>query len=254
MSNEDYIDVRNKLNHIGVDFLENTNILETTTKELVINKLIDEVPIDKEHFDVFCLEFLKKNEIEEEKKFKNFLTKNSFSKRSFQKKLLRSYKIQKFYISEFKNKAKDYFNKNKAYFDKVSYTLIRTSNLHLAKELYLQIEAGEEDIHDIAEKYSQGDEKFTRGIVGPIPINQGHILIRKKIRTSKEGELIEPFQIDNWWIILRLEKLIITKYTNQLEASICRDLFEERIMKTSELIIKELRTISESEYKERSDF
>ncbi len=247
MLNEDYVDVRNKLNNIGIDFLENSNLLETTTKELVIDKLIDKINIDKEHFDEFFFEFLKKNKIEEEKQFKNFLIKNSFSKKLLQQKLLRSFKIQKLSINEFKNKAKDYFTQNKSYFDKVSYTLVRTTNLHLAKELYLQIEAGEEDIHEIAEKYSEGDEKFSRGIIGPIPINQGHILIRQKISTLKEGELIEPFQIDNWWIILRLEKLIKIKYTKQIETSICRDLFEERIMKTSKFIIKELRTIAEGE-------
>ena len=111
----------------------------------------------------------------------------------------------------------------------------------------MQIEAGEANIHDLAENYSQGDEKFSRGIIGPIPLSQGHYLIRQKINNIKEGELTEPFQIDNWWIILRKEKLIKIKYSNKIEISICRDLFEARIMKTSKLIIKELRTISECE-------
>ena len=247
MSEEVLEDVRNKLKDIGVNFLENANLLENTTKELITNKLIDKITIGEKQFDKFFREFLKKNQINEEEQFINFLDKNSFSKKTLRRKLLRSIKIQKLYINEFKKQAKDYFLQNKKIFDKVSYTIIRTSNLQLAKELYLQIEGGEENIHDLAEKYSEGDEKFTRGIVGPIPLNQGHYLIRQKISESKEGELIEPFQIESWWIILKLEKFFKIKYNKELEISICRDLFEERIMKTSELIIKELRKISDCE-------
>ena len=247
MSEEVLEDVRNKLKDIGVNFLDNANLLENTAKELIINKLIDKITIGEKQFDEFFREFLKKNQINEEKQLINFLDKNSFSKKTLRRKLLRSIKIQKLYTNEFKKQAKDYFLLNKNIFNKVTYTLIRTSNLQLAKELYLQIEGGEENIHDLAEKYSEGDEKLTRGIVGPIPLNQGHYLIRQKIGNSKEGELIEPFQIENWWIILKLEKFLKIKYTDQLEISICRDLFEERVMKTSELIIKELRTISDCE-------
>ncbi len=247
MSEKVLEDVRNKLEDIGVNFLENANLLENTVKELITNKLIDKINIGEKQFDEFFQEFLKKNQIYEEKQFINFLDKNSFSKKILQRKLLRSIKIQKLCRNEFKKQAKDYFLQNKNIFDKVSYTLIRTSNLQLAKELYLKIEGGEENIHDLAEKYSEGDEKFTRGIVGPIPLNQGNYLIRQKISISKEGELIEPFKVENWWIILKLEKFFKIKYTQQLEISICRDLFEERIMKTSKLIIKELRTISDCE-------
>ena len=247
MSEEVLEDVRDKLKDIGVNFLENANLLENTTKELITNKLIDKITIGEKQFDEFFREFLKKNQINEEKQFINFLDKNSFSEKTLRRKLLRSIKIQKLYTNEFKKQAKDYFLQNKNFFDKVTYTLIRISNLHLAKELYLQIEAGEENINDLAEKYSQGDEKFSRGIIGPIPLNQGHYLIREKLNNSKEGELIEPFQIDNWWIILKLEKFIKIKYTNDLENNICRDLFEERIMKTSNTIIREIRKISECE-------
>ena len=254
MSEEVLEDVRNKIKDIGVNFLENANLLENTAKELIINKLIDKITIGEKQFDEFFREYLKKHQINEEKQFISFLDKNNFSKKTLRRKLLRSIKIQKLCINEFKKQAKDYFLQNKNIFDKVSYTLIRTSNLQLAKELYLQIEGGEENIHDLAEKYSEGDEKLTRGIVGPIPLNQGHYLIRQKIGNSKEGELIEPFQIENWWIILKIEKLIKINYSNQIETSICRDLFEARILKTSKLIIKELRTISECEQKKGSDF
>ena len=59
--------------------------------------------------------------------------------------------------------------KNKSSYFKVTYSLIRTADFQLAKELYLQIEAKEENIYDLAAKYSQGEEKFSKGLIGPIP-------------------------------------------------------------------------------------
>ena len=137
--------------------------------------------------------------------------------------------------------------KNKSSYGKVTYSLIRTSNFQLAKELYLQIEAQEENIYDLAERYSQGEEKFSKGLIGPIPLNQSHNKIIQKINSSKEGELHEPFQIDNWWIILKLEKIFNVDYSDQIEINICRDLFEKSVLKTSMTIIKRLRTLTESD-------
>ena len=245
MLNKDLLEIFNKINSIGIDFLENTNLLEKTIKELVINKLIEDYIIDVKQSEEIFDDFLKKNGISDESKFKAYLNKNNSSKISLQKKILRSLKIQKLYLDKFKTEAKDYFTQNKDSFNKVTYALIRTSNLELAKELYLQIEAKENNIYDLAGIYSQGVEKFSKGIVGPISLNQIHKEIRGKIKNSIEGELMEPFQIENWWNILKIEKFFEIKYSEQIEKNICMDLFEKRILKTSTLIIKKVRSKSE---------
>ena len=58
MSEEVLEEVRNKLKDIGVNFLENANLLENTTKELITNKLIDKITISEKQFDEFFLEYL----------------------------------------------------------------------------------------------------------------------------------------------------------------------------------------------------
>mgnify|MGYP003349486389 CR=1 FL=1 len=65
--------------------------------------------------------------------------------------------IQNLYLDQFKTEAKDYFTKNKDSFNKVTYALIRNSNLDLTKELYLQIEAKENNIY---ESHSKIDDKY----------------------------------------------------------------------------------------------
>ena len=76
MSEEVLEDVRNKLKDIGVNFLENANLLENTTKELITNKLIDKITIGEKQFDEFFREYLKKNQLNKEKQFISFLDKN----------------------------------------------------------------------------------------------------------------------------------------------------------------------------------
>ena len=247
MIEKNYEQICNKINHIGLDFLEKSNVLENLVKELLITQLIEKIQIKDEKSNEILDEFIKNNRLEGDNKFEEFLIQNNLSKNVLHKKLIRSNKIKKFFLENFKSAAKEFFIKNKSSYDKVTYSLIRNSNFQLSKELYLQIEGKEENIYDLAAKYSEGDEKFSKGIIGPIPISQSHDIIRQKIFSCKEGELLEPFKIDNWWIIFKLEKLFQTAFSEQIELNLCRDLFEKSVLKTSMLIIKQIRFGSDSE-------
>ena len=247
MIDKDYKEIIHSIKNIGINFLERANLLEITVKELLISDLIKNISLEEEQSREVFEDYLKKNGLVEKSKLKEFLNKNNFSKEILKAKLIRSFKIQNYFLNEFKSIAKEFFMKNKSSYLKVTYSLIRTSDFQLAKELYLQIEAKEENIYDLAAKYSQGEEKFSKGLIGPIPLNQSHNKIIQKINSSKEGELHEPFQIDNWWIILKLEKIFNVDYSDQIEINICRDLFEKSILKTSMIIIKKLRILSESD-------
>ena len=245
--------ILNKIKDIGIDFLENSNLLENTIKELYISKLIENIKFDDKTFELFLKDFLNKNGLNDKKIFSEFLKQNNLTEIIFLKKIRRTLKIQNLFLNEYKTLAKDFFLDNKSHYDKVTYALIRTDNYQLSKELYLQIEANEANIYDLSEKYSQGNEKLSKGIIGPIPFNQSHKIINQKINHSKEGELLEPFKIDNWWIILKLEKICKVKFSNQIEIDICRSLFEKKVLKNSSIIMNKIRNFSESERKQRTN-
>ena len=247
MAEKNYKQIQDKIKNIGIDTLEKSNLLENIVKELLISQLIENVQIDHEKSNEILDEFIEKNGLKNENKFEEFLLQNNLSKNILHSKLIRSKKINKFFLKNFKSAAEEFFINNKSSFDKVTYALIRNSNAQLAKELYFQIDGKEANIYDLAAKYSEGDEKFSKGIVGPVPISQSHEIIRQKIINSKEGELLEPFKIDSWWIVLKLEKIFQTSFSDQIEFNICRDLFEKSVLKTSMLIIKQIRFGSKGE-------
>ncbi len=247
MVEKNYKQIHEKIKNIGIDTLEKSNLLENIVKELIISQLIENIQINEEESNEILDNFIEKKGLKNENKFKEFLLQNNLSKNILHSKLIRSSKINKFFLKKFKSAAKQFFIQNKDSYNKVTYSLIRNSNAQLAKELYFQIDGKEANIYDLASKYSEGDEKFSKGVVGPVPISQSHKLIRQKIINSSEGELFEPFKIENWWIVLKLEKIFQTAFSDQIEFNICRDLFEKSVLKTSMLIIKQIRFGSNSE-------
>jgi len=122
------------------------------------------------------------------------------------------YKWQDFCNKEFKNKLKTIYLKVKDELDMVSYSLLRVTDENLIRELYQQIYEGEFTFLQIASQYSDGPEKRTGGLIGPVPLNHPHPFLSELLRVSTEGKLSPPIKFDKWWILIRLEKLESTKF------------------------------------------
>ena len=65
-----------------------------------------------------------------------------------------------------------------------------------------------------------------------------------KLKSLRQGELMEPFALDGWWIVLRLENLISAKFSESVKLQMCIEMFEEFLNSESEknmnLMIKDL--------------
>lgn len=127
------------------------------------------------------------------------------------------------YLIEKEERSKNYSNKyfssetqtpsKKKKTELVSYSLLRVSEEGLANELYLQITEEDVNFKELINKYSEGLEKKTNGIIGPSPISKTHPILLEKLRSAKQGQLIKPFKIENWWLIVRLESFV-TNFDN----------------------------------------
>ena len=81
--------------------------------------------------------------------------------------------------------------------DQITYSLIRVSDGDLAFELHQRLQEGEASFEDLASEYSEGDERNSRGRVGPVNLNQAHPSVVNKLRTSETGQLWAPFFLEN---------------------------------------------------------
>ena len=69
-------------------------------------------------------------------------------------------------------------------------------------------------------KYSQGPERKSQGIIGPVRLHQGHPLLQKQIIQNKDLCFSQPFKIDSKWIIIKVENFIESKLDDFVEKEI----------------------------------
>ena len=143
----------------------------------------------------------------------------------------------------FAAKAEARFLERKNELDQVVYSLLRLKNSFLARELYLQIEAGESNFADLAKRYAEGPERNTNGIVGPVSLTQAHPLLVEKLRVAQPGILLEPFRISDWWLVVRLERYSPATFTDEASDQMCQEMFdlwvdEETVASLSQLALE----------------
>jgi parvulin-like peptidyl-prolyl isomerase len=117
-------------------------------------------------------------------------------------------KLEKFKIKSWGDKLEQYFLPCKPELDKVVYSMFRTDNAEVAQELFCRIENSESTFYDCAKQFSQATEAQTGGLIGPVAISQPHPVSAQKLSTSKPGKVLSPIKLENWYVILRLEKFI----------------------------------------------
>lgn len=139
----------------------------------------------------------------------------------------RPLRIQRHCSEAFAHKAEARFLDRKTALDRVVYSLLRLPDPGLARELYLRIADGEADFAELAQNYSQGPERQTRGIVGPVPIEQAHPELVRRLRSHPPGRLLEPFRIDSWWLVLRVESITPANFDDRTRDAMTRELFDD---------------------------
>ena len=143
-------------------------------------------------------------------------------------------KLKRLAKQQFTHKAEARFLKRKGQLDQVVYSLVRLKEPALARELYLQLSAGEASFAELAEKYSDGPERLTKGVVGPKPIAAAHPQLAERLRTGRDGEVIPPFELAGWWLIVRRDQFEPAVFNEAVEAQMAQELLQEWVQEEAE--------------------
>ena len=57
-------------------------------------------------------------------------------------------------------------------------------------------------------------------------LTQSHPILVEKLRVSQPGLLLEPFHIEEWWLVVRLERYTPAKFTDEISDQMCQEMFE----------------------------
>lgn len=146
-------------------------------------------------------------------------------------------RIQRYCAEHHAPKAEARFLQRKNDLDQVVYSLVRVNDGALARELYLQVSSGESSIGALASRFSEGPERNTAGVVGPKPLTAAHPLLVERLRTAREGELLEPFRLLDWWLLVRLDRYIHATFNEATALQMARELFEAWVQEETTLRI-----------------
>jgi parvulin-like peptidyl-prolyl isomerase len=144
---------------------------------------------------------------------------------------------------QFAPKAEARFLQRKSQLDRVVYSLLRLRDAGLARELYLRIQEGEANFADLAAEFAEGPEQATRGIVGPVPLTQAHPLLVDRLRTALPGSVLEPFPIESWWLVVRLESMTPASFDEATAARMTNELFEQSIAEEVDRRLERFRSL-----------
>jgi parvulin-like peptidyl-prolyl isomerase len=130
------------------------------------------------------------------------------------------------------------FLQRKSELDQVLYSLLRVDSEDLAAELHHQIAEGEADFDSLAPLHSSGPERLCRGQIGPLPLAAGHETLVSRLRRGRPGQLFEPFQAGDSWVVLRLEQLLPAELNASMRERMISELFEDWLEQRVRLLLE----------------
>lgn len=135
-------------------------------------------------------------------------------------------RLRRFRQFRWRDDVEQHFLRRKPELDQAVYSLLRVSQQALAEEYHQRIASGEADFGQLASSYSEGRERLSRGVIGPLPIVAAHPEIAGRLRSGRGGQLWPPFQVSTVWVVLRLEEQLPARLNPQARARMMDELFE----------------------------
>lgn len=219
----------------GEQKIQPTEMLEMMTRYqlmpqflrgLIIDKAIADIPYTEEEMLSAVAQIEAQYQLNTPEAKAAWLQNQGITAEHLKELSVRPLRVEKYKQATWANKVENYFLTRKPFLDQVVYSLIRTKDLGLANEIYFRIQEGEQSFAELAEKYSQGPEAKTGGLLGPVSIKQPHPLIGQLLAVSQPGQLWPPRALAEWFIIIRLEKNIPAQLDDAMRRRLVDEMFE----------------------------
>ena len=226
------------------DQIRKGNLLRIYLKEFVLNEVTKNISIEKKQLEDAKRIFYKEKNINDNTKLNKFLLFNGINEKDLEYQISLPLKIEILSTYVLENKIETHFLKRKDELNLYKYNAIRVNGSDLAHEIYFQLEGGESNFFDLSRRYSLDKKIFPDGVVGPKNTVGLHPLIKEKLRNYNIGNLIKPFQIDKWWLIIKLlekKQAILDQNTSkQMALELCEIFVHDKV---NDLIKKNFRNL-----------
>lgn len=212
-----------------IPMLASYRMLPLLWREVIIDSAIAPIQLSQSEQNQALDQFYKKHQLSNQVERQAWSKRYGMSFEQLNEVAIRELKIEKFKQATWESKLESHFLSHKAQLDKVVYSLIRTKQSEIVQELFFRIRAGEQSFAELAREYSQGSEAHTDGLIGPVELSVPHPHLAKMLAMSKPGQLWHPTRLGEWFVIVRLEKLIPAQLDEVMRQQLLHNLFEQWI-------------------------
>jgi parvulin-like peptidyl-prolyl isomerase len=212
-----------------IALLQKFGMLPQLQRELILDAELAAINCSQEEIFGAYRAFYQKYQINSDNDRAVWLDRNNCSLEQFEHSVLRTLKLDRFKQLTFNGKVHSYFLQRKSQLDRAIYSLLRVKDPHLAQELFFRIQDGEATFSELVKQYSGGQEAESGGVVGPHELSVPHPILAQKIATLKPGQLAPPFQIADWFVVVKLEKYLPAQLNKAMRARLVDELSEQWI-------------------------
>ena len=146
-------------------------------------------------------------------------------------------RLRRFRNFRWRDDVEQHFLRRKPELDQAVYSLLRVSERALAEEYHQRIATGEADFAQVASNHSEGRERLSRGVIGPMPIMAAHPEIAGRLRIGRPGQLWPPFKVSKVWVVLRLEEQVPARLNEAARSRMMDELFEAWLKERVDLVL-----------------
>lgn len=209
-----------------VSLLKRYQMLPGVVRELTLDRAIAELKCTKEEELIALKQLYDREQLASEDRLQQWLDLQGLERPQLSEIAIRNFKIEKFKQQTWSGKIESYFLKRKSQLDRAIYSLIRTTDLGIAQEIYFRSIDGEQNFADLARQYSQGAEAQTGGLIGPVELSTPHPQIAHLITTQPLGKVCPPVQLEQWYVIIRPEQIIPAQLDEPMRRRLLDELFQ----------------------------
>ena len=94
----------------------------------------------------------------------------------------------------------------------------------------MRLKEEEATFSELSSEFSEGIENVLNGLIGPIELGQVNPIIAERLKSSNPGQLWPPFELENWWVLLKLERFMPATLNESMRNRLINEMYESWIL------------------------
>ena len=217
------------LDEAALSLLRRNGLLRTLISAEVKEALVNPEPLEPDALKVAVRSYCNRNNLITADQLQTHLRRQNWSQADLHWHASLPEKIRRTSLERYRGKAELHYLTRKEQFDQVTYSQLTAPNPYLAQELFLRLNEKESTFAELATQLRKGGTEKGHGRFGPIPFSSVPAALTKPLRSCTPGTLLEPLQVQNSWLIVRLEKFQPTQFDAAMEQRMCSELFQQEV-------------------------